>query len=91
MIGNGSVIGTGNGRKRKWSYPVHVLRMPADRMVRCALMALVIDASHYPTGSLACSMTVIEQAAIATTCGNGVESFNVARQSGVSIVNLRFK
>ena len=38
--------------RRRLSYLGHVLRMPADRMVRCALMALVIDASHYPTGSL---------------------------------------
>ena len=39
-------------RRRCLRYLGHVLRMPADRMVRCALMALVIDASHYPTGSL---------------------------------------
>ena len=39
-------------RRRRLRYLGHVLRMPADRMVRCALMALVIDASHYPTGSL---------------------------------------
>ena len=39
-------------RRRRLRYLGHVLRMPADRMVRCSLMALVIDASHYPTGSL---------------------------------------
>ena len=38
--------------RRRLSYLGHVLRMPADRMVRCTLMALVIDACHYPTGSL---------------------------------------
>ena len=39
-------------RRRRLHYLGHVLRRPADRMVRCALMALVIDACHYPTGSL---------------------------------------
>ena len=39
-------------RRRRLRYLGHVLRMPADRMVRCALMALVIDVSHYPTDSL---------------------------------------
>ena len=39
-------------RRRRLRYLGHVLRMPADRMVRCALMALVIYARHYPTGSL---------------------------------------
>ena len=39
-------------RRRRLRYPGHVLRMPSHRMVRCALMALVIDASHYPSGSL---------------------------------------
>ena len=39
-------------RRRRVRYLGHVLRTPADRMVRCALMALVIDASHYPMGSL---------------------------------------
>ena len=33
-------------------YLGHVLRMPSGRMVRCALMALVTDTSHYPSGSL---------------------------------------
>ena len=33
-------------------YIGHVLRMPSDRMVQCALMALVTDTSHYPSGSL---------------------------------------
>ncbi len=39
-------------RRRRLRYLGHVLRMPADRMVRCALMALVIYASHYPSGRL---------------------------------------
>ncbi len=39
-------------RKRRLRYLGHVLRMPADRMVRCALRALVSDAVKYPTGSL---------------------------------------
>ena len=39
-------------RRRSLRYFGHVRRMPADRMMRCALMALVIDASHYQTGSL---------------------------------------
>ena len=38
-------------RRRRLRYLGHVLRMPTDRMVRCALMALVIDGSHYPSGS----------------------------------------
>ena len=38
-------------RRRRLRYLGHVLRLPADRMVRCALLALVIDASHYLTGS----------------------------------------
>ena len=33
-------------RKRRLHYLGHVLRMPADRMVQCALVGLVIDASH---------------------------------------------
>ena len=63
-------------RRRRLRYLGHVLRMPADRMVRCALMTLVIDASHYPTGSLF------------SDC-QSIKSFNVARQSGAAIVNLR--
>ena len=39
-------------RRRRLRYLGHVLRMPPDRMVRCALMALVTDTSHYPSGSL---------------------------------------
>ena len=39
-------------RRRRLCNLSHVLRMPADRMVRCALMALVVDDSHYPTDSL---------------------------------------
>ena len=39
-------------RRRRLRYIGHVLRMPSDWMVRCALMALVIDPSHYPMGSL---------------------------------------
>ena len=38
--------------RRRLRYLGHVLRMPSDRMVRCALMALVTDNSHYPSGSL---------------------------------------
>ena len=39
-------------RRRRLRYVGHVLRMPADKMVRCALMALVPDSVMYPTGSL---------------------------------------
>ena len=39
-------------RRRRLRYLGHVLRMSADRMVRCALMALVSDAVKYPAGSL---------------------------------------
>ena len=39
-------------RRRRLCYLGHVLRMPSDRMVRCALMALVTDTSQYPSGSL---------------------------------------
>ena len=34
------------------THMAYTAHMPADRMVRCALMALVIDACHYPMGSL---------------------------------------
>ena len=64
--------------RRRLHYLGHVLRMPADRMVRCALMALVIDASHYPT---------LWQS-LFSDC-QSIKSFNVARQSGAAIVNLR--
>ena len=39
-------------RRRRLRYLGHVLRMPAERMVRRALMALVSDSVMYPTGSL---------------------------------------
>ena len=39
-------------RRRRLCNLSHVLRMPADRMVRCALLAPVVDASHYPTDNL---------------------------------------
>ena len=39
-------------RRRRLRYLGHVLRMPSDRMVRCALMELVTYTSHYPSGSL---------------------------------------
>ena len=39
-------------RRRRLGYLGHVLRMPAERMVRRALMALVSDSVMYPTGSL---------------------------------------
>ena len=39
-------------RRRRLRYLGHVLRMPADRMVRCALMTLVSDCVMYSTGSL---------------------------------------
>ena len=39
-------------RRRRLRYIGQVLRMPADRMVRCALMALVSDCVMYTTGSL---------------------------------------
>ena len=38
--------------RRRLRYLWHVLRMPAERMVRRALMALVSDTIMYPTGSL---------------------------------------
>ena len=80
-------------RRRRLRYLGHVLRMPADRMVRCALMALVSDSVMYPTGSLFsdCQGVALAMAAnrAMPTCGNGGESCNVARQSGVAVVNLR--
>ena len=39
-------------RRRRLRYLGYVPRMPADRMVRCALIALVSDSVMYPTGSL---------------------------------------
>ena len=39
-------------RRRRLRYLGHVLRIPADRMVRCAFMALVSDSVMYPSGSL---------------------------------------
>ena len=39
-------------RRRSLRYLGHVLRMPADKMVRWALMALVSDSVMYPSGSL---------------------------------------
>ena len=39
-------------RRCRLRYLGHVLRMLADKMVRCALMALVSDSVMYPTGSL---------------------------------------
>ena len=73
-------------RRRRLRYLGHVLRMPADKMVRCALMALVSDSFMYPTGSL---FSDCRGRCDATTCGNGGESCNVACQSGVAVVNLR--
>ena len=72
-------------RRRRLRYLGHVLRMPADRMVRCALLALVIDASHYPTGSLFsdCQGIALPQLVVMASS----RSLIVARQSGVSIVN----
>ena len=39
-------------RRRRLRYLGHVLRMPTDRMVQRALMALMMDSSQYPTDSL---------------------------------------
>ena len=46
---------------RRWSlrYIGHVIRMPAERMVRRALMALLSDIVVYPTGSLFSALTSI--------------------------------
>ena len=46
-------------RRRRLRYLGHVLRMPADRMVRCALIALVSDSIQYPGQCQrpACSVT----------------------------------
>ena len=41
--------------RQRLRYLGHVLSLPADRMVRCALMALVSDSVMYPTGSLFCN------------------------------------
>ena len=46
--------------------------------------------SHYPTGSLFRNCQRVPGHRAATTCGNGLESFSMACQSGVAIVNLRF-
>ena len=48
-------------------------------------MALV----KYPTGNLFSDCLESGRRA-ATTCGNGIESFNVVRQIDVAIVNLHF-
>ena len=65
-----------------------LLRMPADRMVHCGLMngtngRLFSVFNGQP-------VRVLTGRRAATTCGSGVESCNVARQSGVAITNLRF-
>ena len=39
-------------RKRRMRYLGHVLRLPADRIVRRSLIALVKGGTHYPEGSL---------------------------------------
>ena len=115
-------------RRRRLRYLGHVLRMPAERMVRRALMALVSDSVIYPTGSLFsdCQGVALPQlVAMASTrtifffflfrlfpsgvatadflspvspinCillrhfNLSVDSYNMARQSGVAVVNVRF-
>ena len=49
------------------------------------IMALVIDASHYPTGSL---FSDCQGIALPQLVAMASSRSNVARQSGVSIVNL---
>ena len=39
-------------RKRRLRYLGHVLRLPAESIVRCSLLALVKGGTHYPEGSL---------------------------------------
>ena len=75
-------------RRRRLRYLGHVLRMPADRKVRCTLMELVSDSMQCPTDSLFsdCQGVALPQL---VASGNGVESSNVARQSGFAIVNMR--
>ena len=65
-------------RRRCLRYRGHVLRMPADRMVWCTRIALMSDSIQKPAAAI-----------IIITCGNVVESSNVARQSGIAIVNMR--
>ena len=76
--------------RRRLRYLGHVLRMPADKMVRCALMALVSDSVRYPTGSLFsdCQGVALPQL-VAMAANRAMWRANVARQSGVAVVNLR--
>ena len=76
-------------RRRRLHYLGHVLRMPADRMVRWALIALVMDSSQYTKGSRFsdCQGVALSQ----LINGNGVNLSNVTCQSGAAIMNLCFK
>ena len=74
-------------RRRRLCYIGHVLRMPADRMVRFALMPLVIDSSQYPADSLFSVCQSVASPELVAIASNRV---NVARHSGVGIVNMRF-
>ena len=71
-------------RRRRLRHLGHVLRMPSDRMVLCGLMALVIDVSHYPTGSLFSDCQGVALPQLVAMAAN----HNVACQSGVGVVNL---
>ena len=59
-----------------------MLRMPADRMVRFALMALGVDSSQYPAVTARAS----GRRQLVAMASNRV---NVARHGGVGIVNMR--
>ena len=62
--------------------------MPADRMVRCANAPVrTHGTSEVPDGQ---PVQWLSGRRAATTCGNGIESFNVVRQIDVAIVNLHF-
>ena len=72
-------------RRRRLRYLGHVLRMPADRMVRSALMTLVSDCVMYPTGSLFSDcqgVALLWQWCRIEQCG---------APKGIAIVNMRVK
>ena len=63
-----------------------MLRMPADRMVRFALMALGMDYSQYPADSMFSDCQGVASPQLVAMTSNRV---NVVRHGGVGIVNMR--
>ena len=76
-------------RRRRMRYLSYVLRMPSDGIVRCALMALVIDTSHYPSGSLLsdCQGIALPQLVVMALS----RSMWRAKVASLSWTELRFK